>query len=82
MASERVTFEMISKLADAFEEIELDVSDMDFFDNLEAVHRNAGRLVLLAGSYRDMPSNTIEIWFDEASEMYAILTHAIEEDEL
>lgn len=81
MPSERISKSMIIDLMYMFESIEHDVSNVDFYDNLEIAHRNEGRLTLLAAEYAALPAEVIELWFDEASEVYSILTNLINEDE-
>lgn len=72
MPSEKVTTKMISGLLTKFEELELDTKvPENFFDDLAQVGREQGRLVLLLSDWEALPAETIEVWFECASEGYA-----------
>lgn len=70
--SERVSKDLLLNLYAKFEVLVdgLDPSKMEYFDYVDEIQRNMGRLVLLISEYDKMQDESLDEWFDIATESY------------
>lgn len=67
-----ISKEMLLNLYERFDALgeSLEPSKMEYFDNIDEVQRNLGRLAMMIASFDDIEDYAIGEWFDVATESY------------